>query len=299
MPLDPALVPNLFVIGASKTGTSSLHAYLSRHPDIVGANPKEPCFFVEQDELRAVWPVMARNPVSHDPNAYLGMFRGRPARYRFDASVYYAQAPHFSGVPARIAAASPDARIVYVVRHPVTRAVSHYWQRFRELQESRPIDEAVVEGSIYVDTSSYAMQLEHYLAHFPRENIRVILSEDLRTRRKAVLDDLFAWLGLPPLEMDDVLASERHTTADETRVPRFGFVRAVRDSAAWGRVRAVLPVGARQALASLAVKKVERARFDESATRARLEDYFGSRAGRLDALTGHDYEARWFARSDA
>lgn len=287
--------PNLFVVGASKAGTSSLHAYLSHHPDIAGARPKEPCFFVDRAELAAAWPVMARHPASHDWDAYCGLFAARPdARWRFEGSVYYAQAPHFSGVPARIAARLPHARIVYLVRHPVERTISHYWQRVRMLQETRPIEEAVVPGSIYVDTSDYAAQLEAYLAHFDRATVKVLAAEDLRDRRQAVLDDLFGWLGVPPLPLDAVLEGERHVTAPVSRAPRMRLVRAVRDSRAWQAARAMLPEPARATLRRLAVREFARSSVNEGATRRFLAEYFPARAARLDTLLGSDHARRWF-----
>ena len=56
-----ALMPNLFVIGASKSGSSALHSYLRVHPEIRMSSEKEPCFFVEQTQLEEAWPIMARH----------------------------------------------------------------------------------------------------------------------------------------------------------------------------------------------------------------------------------------------
>ena len=296
--LDPALVPNLFLIGASKSGTSSLYAYLQHFPGVAGANPKEPCFFVARLELTELWPAMAREAVSHDPEAYLAMFRNRPAGYRLEGSVYYSQASHLAGVLGRIAAASPAARFIYLVRHPVERTMSHYWQRVRALLETRPMDEAIVPGSIYVDTSDYAMQLERYLEHVEPARIRVIMTEDLRNRRQAVLDGVAAWLDLPQLPVNAAFLAEYHASPDEVRLPRFALVRTLRDSAAWYRLRTIMPTGLRQAIGNMAVRKVHQERFDERRVRAFLADHFGARAGRLDALLGTDYEQRWFGASD-
>lgn len=285
---------NLFLIGASKTGSSSLHSYLSHHPQVAGADPKEPCFFVEQEELKVFWPSRAFDPVSHDAAAYQAMFAGQPTRYRLDSSVFYSQVPHMTGIPARIAATSPDARIIYVVRHPITRTISHYWQRFREMHEERGIDDAVVEGSVFVDTSNYAAQMQAYLEHFDRSQIKVVLSEDLLKNRKAVLDDVFGWLGLEPLEMDASLERLVHTTKENTRIPRFGFIRNARDSAVWHSVRKLLPTSAIQAIRALTVKQVPRSETDESRVRAFLQAYFEERAGAFDALMGVDFERHWF-----
>jgi len=60
-------MPNLFVIGASKSGSSALHAYLKVHPEIAMSLEKEPCYFIDQQELTEMWPIMARPAEHHNP----------------------------------------------------------------------------------------------------------------------------------------------------------------------------------------------------------------------------------------
>ena len=214
-------MPNLFVIGASKAGSSALHAYLKPHPDICMSSEKEPCFFVNRAELQTAWPIMARQPCSHDRNAYLELWKGgETARYRGEGSVYYSQAPHRSGVPARIAAACPDARIIYIVREPVMRAMAHYWQRFKEFQETLSPEAAVSQNPLYRDTSDYALQLRAYLEHFDKTQIRVVVAEELRANRREVLADVLQWLGLEAYEYEDAQLTERHRSPPDQQAPK-------------------------------------------------------------------------------
>lgn len=288
----PELMPNLFVIGASKSGSSALHAYMRAHPDIHMSSEKEPCFFVEQSELEAAWPIMARQPCSHDWEAYLDLWEGGAgARWRGEGSVYYSQAPHRSGVPARIRAACPDARIVYVVREPVTRAVGHYWQRFKEFQEPLPLERAVRENPLYRDTSDYALQLEAYLAHFPRDRIHVIVAEDLRSRRREVLSDLFAWLDLPGYDFDESELTDRHRSPPTSRRERFPLVRQVRNSALWAAARRRLPPALVDRLRRGATVQFDKAEVDETAARAWLADHLAPRRTAFETLIGRRVEA--------
>ena len=105
----------------------------------------------------------------------------------------------YQGVPARIADHIPRARLVYVVRDPIDRIRSHYQTRLTEGTERSPIDRAVRENPIYLDYSRYAMQLDRYLDHFPREQLLVITAEDLRGDRRATIQKVVrrSWGSTP------------------------------------------------------------------------------------------------------
>jgi len=287
-----ALRPNLFVIGASKAGSSALHAYLRPHPDICMSAEKEPCYFVDQDELERAWPIMARQPCSHDWNAYRDLWHGgEGARYRGEGSVYYSQAPHRSGVPARIAAVSPDARIIYTVREPVARAIGHYWQRFKEFQEVLPIEEAMRQHSLYRDTSDYALQLGEYLKHFDAAQIHVIVAEELRSNRREVLAQCIEWLGLAPIHYEDSQITDRHRSPPTSRRQRFPLVRQLRDSGLWARIRGNLPRSVVDRLRSASTVSFDKAEVDERGARRYLESYFKPRRAEFERLIGRSIAA--------
>lgn len=207
------LAPNLFVTGASKAGTSALHAYLDLHPEIRMSGQKEPCFFVDRADLLQRWAVMAHNTVSHDVDAYLAAFDGGEGmRYQGESSTLYAMHPSISDVAGRIAAACPDARIIYCVREPATRAISHYWQETRHLNEKRSLEVALHEDPIYRYTSDYALQIEQYLAHFCRVRIHVVVSEWLRRDRLTTLAEIFDWLGVALFTPDPEDLADMHVT---------------------------------------------------------------------------------------
>lgn len=279
--------PNLFIIGASKSGSSALHAYLRPHPDICMSREKEPCFFVDQQELREAWPIMARQSCSHDWEAYLALWEGgEKARYRGEGSVYYSQAPHRSHVPARIAASCPDARIIYTVREPVSRAIGHYWQRFKEFQEPLPIDIALREDPLYRDTSDYAMQLRAYLEHFPSSQIYVIIAEELRSNRREVLSQCMTWLEIEQYHYDESELTDRHPSPLTSRRQRFGFVNCIRDSALWSTARQHLPSRIIDQLRQASTVSFEKADIDETAARKYLSEYLAPKKADFETLIG-------------
>ena len=285
--IDGGQWPNLFVIGASKAGSSALHAYLGAHPDICMSSEKEPCFFVAPDELARAWPIMARRPCSHDRDAYLALWQGGGrARYRGEASVYYSQAPHRGGVPARIAAAAPDARILYTVREPVTRAIGHYWQRFKEFQEPLGMEAAMRLNPLYRDTSDYALQLQAYLDHFDASRIHVVVAEELRANRREVLARCIEWLGLPACPFEDSQLADRHASPPTSRRQRFPFVAGIRNSALWAGARGHLPAGLVERLRRAATVSFDKQQVDEQVARAYLEEYLAPRRAAFEAMLG-------------
>jgi hypothetical protein len=287
MEMDKTLTPNLFIIGASKAGTTALHTYLDLHPDICMGSAKEPCFFVDPAHLAERWPFMARNPVSYDLDTYLSTFdEGRDAAYRGESSTLYAMHPSIPGVAGRIAAMSPDARIIYMVREPVARTISHYWQETLWLHETRPMAEALSSDSIYKDTSDYALQLEEYLKHFDSCNIHVVVNERMRSDREAVLAEIFDWLGVVPFSPAPADLQDIHVSPSTGRAPRLPGVRAFRDSGLWRRIRRLLPDGAIDVLRRAGSRAVQKTEVDDASVRAELAAHFATRVPRFEEMIG-------------
>src|SRR5262245_43407547 len=171
--------PNLFVIGAMKCGTSSLHEYLSAHPQIVMSTVKEPGFFVDDPASQCA--EIRDHAVSGTPSLdrYLALFPGREEKtYAGESSTYYTKWPHTRGVAQRLWEFNADARLIYIVRDPVERAISHYRFNCQMGWEAGGPDE-LRRNPRYWDVGNYAMQLRQYLAHFPKNQIHVLALEDL------------------------------------------------------------------------------------------------------------------------
>lgn len=286
---------NLFLIGAGKCGTTSLHAYLSAHPDISGSKEKEPSFFIKQEELRAQQLMESMRPEASDLQAYLALFDGKPdARYRMEASPSYSSYPIFSDVPARIAAASPQAHIIYLVRNPVDRAISHYWQDRKILKETRPAEEALAEeDNIYSYTSDYKKQLDRFQPYF--DNIQIYASETLRREPQVVLDRICDRLGLSRHALCADSMRERNTTPPTTREARHPLLKTLRDTPAWNMLRARMPAPLLHAVRKAAVQDVPRVIENEGALRQMLTARFSPMTRAFDRAYGTDFHTLWFS----
>jgi hypothetical protein len=179
-------LPNLVVIGGLKCGTTSLHHYLNLHPEVEMSRPKELNFFVA--ELN--WPL--------GPDWYASHFSGR-ASVRGESSPHYTNRPRFEGVAERMRSVVGDARIVYMVRDPIDRMLSHYLHNVGGGYDDRTLADAFADPeSAYVTRSRYFFQLEPYLEEFGPERIEIVGREELKRDRPATMRRVFAFLGVDP-----------------------------------------------------------------------------------------------------
>lgn len=181
-------LPNLVVIGAQKCGTTSLHYYLNLHPQISMVGSKELNFFLVDRN----WPLGVDWYRSHFTRA---------AAVRGESSPGYTNHPWFPDVPQRMAAILPDARLIYLVRDPIQRIVSHYMHLQAMGTEDRSLDAALADISLtnrYFTRSLYHWQLQQYLSFYPLERILIVPAEDLLHRRRETLRRVFAFLGVDP-----------------------------------------------------------------------------------------------------
>ncbi len=178
-------LPNLIVIGGLKCGTTSLHHYLALHPEIAMSRPKELNFFVAELnwELGRDW--------------YASHF-DRGAAIRGESSPHYTNLPRFAGVAERMRATlGAGARIVYMVRDPIERILSHWLHNVGGGYESRPMEQVLADpDSAYLARSRYAMQIEPYLREFGRERVLIVANEDLAGEREATVRRVFEFCGV-------------------------------------------------------------------------------------------------------
>ena len=232
------MLPTFVVIGAPKAGTTSLHRYLAAHPQVFMSEPKELHFFVRDRGWRRG----------------LGWYEERfasagDALARGESSPGYALAPHWPSMPGRMAEVLPDARLVYLVRDPVERAISHFAQQWRMGKERKPIVRALLENPLYLDGSRYAFQVERYLRHYPGERILILRAEDLLRDRRETVRRVLRFVGVYESWTAPELDRLHNTSAG--RPGEWRWARMLRRSPAYRRVRHLLPARLRRRVTGL------------------------------------------------
>ncbi len=204
-------LPNLIVIGAQKCGTSGLHYYLSLHPEVSMSNPKELNFFIAERNYPRGLEWYSRH---FDP----------AASCRGESSPNYTAYPQHLGVPERMAAVVPDARLVYIVRDPIERITAHWIHNYAKRREKGDLRATLLHrNTSYVTRSKYHMQLARYLEHFAEEQILVLDQRDLRDERMPTLRRLFEFAGVDPAFEHPKFEQERHSTSRKKRATRLGM----------------------------------------------------------------------------
>lgn len=195
--------PNLFLVGAMRAGTTALTEALSAHPDIHMSDFKEPAFFADPVELAKDSRIVSEAGFAGDVERYLTLFQNAGnVTYLGESSTHYTKLPRITDVAKRMIQMSPDARIIYLVRDPVERTLSHYRYAVRTKEENRSCLVAVQSEPIYCAVSDYARQIEPFLDLFGPEQVFVAVLEELATDPASGLVPMLTWLELPIPDQD-------------------------------------------------------------------------------------------------
>jgi hypothetical protein len=205
-------LPDFFIAGAPKAGTTALHRALSRHPALFLSSVKEPKFFLSPGvrPRRQTGPGDAHSAREWiwRQSRYEALFDGAPSgAQRGESTPFYL---YDRAAPARIARAVPRARIVVVLRDPVDRAYSNWMHLWSDGLE--PIadfeaacaaeDERIGAGFApfwhYRRLGCYGEQLERLFGVFPKEQVCIIHYRDLVHRPQQTLDIICGFLGVEP-----------------------------------------------------------------------------------------------------
>ncbi|MFP4190748.1 MAG: sulfotransferase family protein [Candidatus Hydrogenedentota bacterium] len=202
--MEQIAIPNLFIVGAPKSGTTALYEYLRQHPQIYFPKQKEFYFFCTDFSFKLV-PISSEEYLSH-------FMPGRGFRWRGEATPYYllsGDAPH------RIHAMCPEARVIIILRNPVDMMYSLHSQLLytgaetvssfeealalepkRKLGQDIPYTAAFSERLLYRSIADYPRQLQRYMEVFDTNQILVLVYEELFQDIHRYYDYILSFLGL-------------------------------------------------------------------------------------------------------
>jgi hypothetical protein len=294
-------LPNLFIVGAPKAGTTSLYRYLGQHPQIYMSSLKEPHYFAEEIRTQLYEPALRRR-LERDQSVarivtewddYQRLFAdSRDERVLGEGSVCYLWSPT---APARIAEKIPEAKILVLLRDPADRAFSQYlhalgngavrWS-FREHIE-RNLGHRSTQLCVYypfLEFGLYAAQLARYREYFG-ENIWVGFHEDFRRRPAEMIAEVCGFLKVSGEFLPDM--GKKHLQA---QVPRTSTIGWLKHSGLWEAAARVTPKGLRPFIRRSLIRKPGETRMDP-ADRRYLVDYYRDEIVRLAEMLGRDLTA--------
>ena len=299
---DAMNVPNFFLLGVSKAGTTSLHHYLSQHPDVVMSEPKEPLFF------RAEY----QRGLDHYWSTYFRHYRGQKV-----AGDGAPQNIYLPFVARRIRASAPTARLAVICRDPVERALAAYWHNASRGLEERSFDEAIAhnmerldrglrfetegeaeryaelalkgygylgrEFGFYVDPGYYAEHIERYWTLFGKDRLKILFFEDLQRDAAKVVKQLLDFLDLEPAELRDTRIQNPATSKTAAKV--FGFAGNL---PGMSKISPQLRRQVKESLGRFLRGGMRTKPEISAASRKQLGEHFQSHNQRLAEITGRD-----------
>lgn len=286
--MSPRL-PDFFILGAARCGTTALHSYLQPHPQIFLPYPKEPMFFTQPTR------------VIHDPIAYADLFAGAgDATAIGESSHAYLTHP---GAARALAAFFPDARFILLFRDPADRALAVYsrmveygyeWRSFEgaiAAEDQRAASERFARHSpgylwdyLYVRSGFFGEQLDRYLQWFPPERFLFLAQRDLQADPDGVVGRVHDFLGVDRLGVDEPISP------NPSRGVRFKPARVVQRRLLDPAVRRHVP-GAEPARRALRELTTTAKPTMAPETRALLDERFAEDQRRFREITGLDLKA--------
>lgn len=231
--------PNLFVVGAPKSGTSSLVSWLSKHRDVYVPAVKEPHYLFSGTDTE--WYYYKQRMVLDDEKFSYLYRNAKSERYLIDGSVHYLR---FSSLIApKMKAYSPDAKVIVMIREPVSRINSHYFMDVRSGLVSEPLEVLLSRDDKYsreyLESSRYFCNIKNYIDEFGQDQVLVVNFADYTKRSDKVFARVLEFLSLRPA---CVVAENKN----EYRMPRPWAKYIYRSPLARRLYRCVVPHGLRE-----------------------------------------------------
>lgn len=193
-----------FLIGSQKSGTTTLSYQLSQHPEIAFCQNKEPDFFSKNKKWKT------------SIDEYHKLYNPSNNQICGEGSTTYSWLLEYPETASRIQEYNPNAKIIYLMRHPVDRVVSHYTHHFLKARTTLPKEQEVFNFPTYINHSRYAIQLRPYLELFPKKNILLLIFEEYVNAPASTLKKIALHLDIDPEGFNGIDLSAQYKSIDRT-----------------------------------------------------------------------------------
>jgi hypothetical protein len=252
--------PNFIVIGAMKSATSSLHVQLESQPGVFMSEPKEPNFFSDDDQYR------------RGVDSYLSLFaNAREGDLCGESSTHYTKLPDYPETIPRMKALLPDVKLVYVMRHPIDRLVSHYIHQWTQNVIRCDINDALDRYPELINYSRYSYQLEPYFEAYGKRSVLPVFFGAVKQHPQTELERIARFIGYRgTVSWKDDLGAQNVSTE---RIRRFRGYRLIVDSPPLVFLRRCLVPQSLRDMVKARLRMKQRPALEDSNV-ARLESIF-------------------------
>jgi len=206
--------PDFLIIGVTKGGTTSLYDFLVQHPKILGAKKKELYFFIHDEKF------------NKGLSYYNSLF---PTKKHKDDLLGEATPLYFQNqeCPQRVAALCPKAKLILILRNPAKRAVSHYFffnspsfsKKWQGLSFEAAIDKSKGWKNEIINQGYYFEHLIRWLKCFPKEQMHIVILEDLVVSPELEVNKVFNFLGLGNFKLDSYAPENKGSYSNGSITP--------------------------------------------------------------------------------
>jgi len=305
-------IPNLFIVGAPKCGTTAMHTYLSQHPEIYMSIEKEPFYFHVVGEGE-------NSPQYHryrgNREKYLSLFSASTTeKYRGESSPGYLASPI---APKEIFDFNPDSKIIILLREPADLLASTFWHnKFMGLDNRDNFDVAILEEFTlhnarnndvntflpwrYLELCYFSKWTKTYIDQFGRENVYVILFDDLKKNIKLTYRELLRFLKVNEYFIPDFrIINKRKTVRFKTLHKVLANLRLsphhLKNSIYFNEIRKIMPFHLDITLINLGKKLYSKESHENVQCSAKsielIREYFKTEIRQLENIIDKDLSA--------
>ena len=197
------MLVDFMMVGAQKCGTTSLASQLALHPEICFCSEKEPGYFNQVADWRG------------GLSAYHALYVPEPGQLCGEASTMYTFAPEWTGTHQRLYEYNPALKLIYIMRDPVERVISHYSHNLVRSLVTDPPEIAVYQDPTYLGRSRYATQIAPYIECFGRDQILLLVFEEYIVDQAKTLHAIAEFLGIDTTASMIIEEAAAHRTVGE------------------------------------------------------------------------------------
>ncbi len=194
------------IIGAAKSGTTSMANLLANHPEVCFCREKEPEFFSHTIDWK------------EKLSQYHGLYQPQNNQKLAEASTSYSMIPENNDTHLRLFEYNPNLRLIYLMRDPISRMESHFAHNFVRKRVEKEMEAEVTENPSYVTRSSYHRQVRPYIETFGSNQVLLLVFEEFIKDPKTTMIEVAKFVGIDELPFKNMDEFTKKNQSDNRKI---------------------------------------------------------------------------------